>query len=61
MVRTLPGSQGTPAAVAPDPTGRFLMIEYTTRHGTRLTRFDVATGRPTPLKARWVVDAAIAW
>jgi hypothetical protein len=37
------------------------MIEYTTRHGTRLTRFDVATGRPTPLKARWVVDAAIAW
>ena len=62
LVRSLPGTQGTPAAVAADPTGRFLMIEYTLRDGpTRLVRMDVATGRLTPLPARWVVDAAIAW
>lgn len=62
LVRSLPGTQGTPAAVAADPTGRFLMIEYTLRDGrTRLVKMDVATGRLTPLPARWVVDAAIAW
>lgn len=61
LVRSLPGSQGTPAAVASDPTGRFLMIEYATHPGqNRLARLDVATGRLTPLDARWV-DAAIAW
>jgi len=62
LVRSLPGTQGTPAAVASDPTGRFLMIEYALRDGpTRLARLDLATGRLTPLNARWVVDAAIAW
>jgi hypothetical protein len=62
LVRSLPGTQGTPAAVAPDPTGRFLMIEYALRDGpTRLARLDLATGRLTLLNARWVVDAAIAW
>jgi Lactonase, 7-bladed beta-propeller len=61
LVRSLPGTQGTPAAVSADPTGRFLMIEYATRHGTRLARLDIATGRLTPLNAPWVVDAAIAW
>jgi hypothetical protein len=61
LVRSLPGTQGTPAAVSADPTGRFLMIEYATRHGTRLARLDMATGRLTPVNARWVVDAAIAW
>jgi hypothetical protein len=62
LVRSLPGTQGTPAAVAPDPAGRFLMIEYAPRDGpTRLARLDLATERLTPLNARWVVDAAIAW
>ncbi len=62
LVRSLPGTQGTPAAVAPDPTGRFLMIEYALREGpTRLARLNLATGRLTPLNARWVVNAAIAW
>jgi hypothetical protein len=37
------------------------MIEYATRHRTRLVRLDTATGRLTPVNARWVVDAAIAW
>ena len=61
LVRSVPGTQGTPAAVSADPTGRFLMIEYATRHGTRLARLDLATGRLTPVNARWVVEAAIAW
>jgi hypothetical protein len=61
LVRSLPGTQGTPAAVSADPAGRFLMIEYATHHGTRLARLDIATGRLTPLNAPWVVDAAIAW
>ena len=60
-VRLLPGTQGTPAAVASDPTGRFLMVEYALRSGTRLARLDVASGQLTPLNARWVLDAAIAW
>ena len=61
-MRSLPGTQGTPAAVAPDPTRRFPMIEYALRAGpTRLARLDLATGRLTPVNARWVVDAAIAW
>ena len=47
--------------MASDPTGRFLMIEYATHPGqNRLARLDVATGRLTPVNARWV-DAAIAW
>jgi hypothetical protein len=61
LVHSLPGAQGTPAAVSADPTGRFLMIEYATRHGTRLARLDLATGRLTPLNTPSVVDAAIAW
>ena len=62
LVRSLPGSQGTPAAVNPDPAGRFLMIEYTTHPGqNRLARLDVATGRLTPVNARWLVNPAIAW
>ena len=37
------------------------MIEYATRYHTRLARLDIASGRLTPVNARWVVDAAIAW
>jgi hypothetical protein len=61
LVRSLPGTQATPAAVSADPAGRFLMIEYATRYHTRLARLDIASGQLTPVNARWVVDAAIAW
>jgi hypothetical protein len=38
------------------------MIEYTTHPGQdRLARLDVATGRLTPVNARWLVNPAIAW
>ena len=62
LVRSIPGSQGTPAAVAPDPAGRNLMIEYVPRAGaTRLARLDVATGQLTRLTAWRLTEAAVAW
>jgi hypothetical protein len=62
LIRSFPGWQGSPAAAAADPTGRYLLVEYD-RHsgGTRLARLDLKTGRLTQLNARWAIEPAIAW
>ncbi|HEV2377909.1 MAG TPA: hypothetical protein VGS19_37835 [Streptosporangiaceae bacterium] len=63
LVRNVPGTQGTEAAATPDPTGRYLLIEYTAPRtwATRLARLDIATGQVTQLNASWAIEAEIAW
>jgi hypothetical protein len=62
LIHNFPGTQGSPAAATPDPTGRYLLVEYDPHAGgTRLARLDLKTGRLTQLNAGWAVEAAIAW
>jgi hypothetical protein len=63
-VRMFAGVVGTPAAVAFDPTGQFLLAQYVQRtapEATKLFRLDLATGQATQLNASWAVDPEIAW
>jgi hypothetical protein len=62
LIHSFPGTQGTEAAVTPDPTGRYLLVEYDPHAGgTRLARLNLKTGRLTQLSAGWAIEAAIAW
>jgi hypothetical protein len=63
LVRSLPGTEGGPAAVTFDPTGRYMIVESTVRTGptTKLALVNIATGQLTQLNASWAVDPAIAW
>jgi hypothetical protein len=63
LVRSFPGTEGGPAAVAFDPTGRYMIVESVVRTGptTKLALVDIATGQLTWLNASWAVDPAIAW
>jgi len=62
LIRSFPGTQGTEAAAAADPTGRYLIVEYNPHPGgTRLARLNLKTGRLSQLSAGWAVEAAIAW
>jgi hypothetical protein len=62
LVHIFPGTQGTPAAVTTDPTGRYLLVDYLTPVGynTRLARLDLKTGRLSHLNTTWAIEAAIA-
>jgi hypothetical protein len=63
LVRNFPGTEGSPAAVTFDPTGRYLIAESVVRTGptTKLALIDIATGQLTQLNASWAVNPAIAW
>jgi hypothetical protein len=64
LIRSFPGTQGAEPAVAADPTGRYLLVEYkqpTGPRGIRLARLDLKTGRVTQLNFNWPFNAAIAW
>jgi hypothetical protein len=63
LVRSFPGTEGSPAAVTFDPTGRYLVAESVVRTGptTKLALVDIATGQLTQLNATWAVNPAIAW
>jgi hypothetical protein len=69
LVRSFPGTEGGPAAVTFDPTGRYMVVESVVNTGpaseplpaTKLDLVDVATGQLTQLNASWAVDPAIAW
>jgi hypothetical protein len=63
------GTQGGPAAVTFDPTGRYMIVESVVNTGpatepvptTKLALVNVATGQVTELNASWAVDPEIAW
>jgi hypothetical protein len=63
LVRSFPGTEGSPAAVTFDPTGRYLVAESVVRTGptTKLALIDIATGQLTQLNASWAVNPAIVW
>jgi len=63
LVRSFPGTEGGPAAVTFDPTGRYMIVESVVRTGptTKLALVDTATGQLTQLNASWAVDPEIAW
>jgi len=63
LVRSFPGTEGGPAAVTFDPTGRYMVVESVVRTGptTELALIDTATGQVTQLNASWAADPAIAW
>jgi hypothetical protein len=63
LVRSFAGTEGSPAAVTFDPTGRYMIVEHVVRTGptTKLVLIDTATGQLTPLNASWAVDPKIAW
>lgn len=63
LVGSFPGTEGGPAAVTFDPTGRYMIVESVVRTGptTKLALVDVATGQVTQLNASWAVDPEIAW
>jgi dipeptidyl aminopeptidase/acylaminoacyl peptidase len=63
LVRSFPGTEGSPAAVTFDPTGRYVVVEYVVRTGPtiKLALMDIATGQLTQLNASWAVNPAIAW
>jgi len=63
LVRSFPGTEGGPAAVRFDPTGRYMIVESVVRTGptTKLALVDIATGQLTQLNASWAEDPAIAW
>jgi dipeptidyl aminopeptidase/acylaminoacyl peptidase len=63
LVRSFPGTEGSPAAVTFDPTGRYMIVEHVVRTGptTELALIDIATGQLTQLNASWAVNPAIAW
>jgi hypothetical protein len=69
LVRSFPGTEGGPAAVTFDPTGRYMLVGSVINTGTpakplpttKLAVVDVATGQLTQLNATWALDPAIAW
>jgi hypothetical protein len=63
LVRSFPGTEGGPAAVSFDPTGRYMIVESVIHTGptTKLAAVNVATGQLTQLNASWAVDPEIAW
>jgi hypothetical protein len=63
LVRSFPGTEGSPAAVTFDPTGRYLIAESVVRTGptTKLALVDIAIGQLTQLNTSWAVNPAIAW
>jgi hypothetical protein len=63
LVSSFPGTEGGPAAVTFDPTGRYMIVESVVRTGptTKLALVDTATGQVTQLNATWAVDPEIAW
>jgi hypothetical protein len=69
LIRSFPGTEGGPAAVTFDPTGRYMIVESVVNTGTatkplpatKLDLVNVATGQLTPLNAGWAEDPAIAW
>jgi hypothetical protein len=63
LVRSFPGTEGGPAAVTFDPTGRYMIVESVARAGptTKLALVNVATGQLTQLNASWALDPEIAW
>jgi hypothetical protein len=63
LVRSFPGTEGGPAAVTFDPTGRYMIVESVVRTGptTKLALVNTATGQLTQLNASWALDPAIAW
>lgn len=69
LVRSFPGTEGGPAAVTFDPTGRYMLVESVINTGsatkplpaTKLAVVDVATGQLTQLNVSWAADPAIAW
>ena len=63
LIRGFPGTEGGPAAVTFDPTGRYMIVESVVRTGptTKLALVNIATGQLTQLNAGWAVDPEIAW
>jgi hypothetical protein len=65
LIRSFPGTEGGPAAVTFDPTGRYMIVESMVRTGptAKLALVNIATGQLTPLNASWVAasDPEIAW
>jgi hypothetical protein len=63
LIRSFPGTEGGPAAVTFDPTGRYMIVESVVRTGptTKLALINTATGQLTQLNASWAVDPEIAW
>jgi hypothetical protein len=69
LIRSFPGTEGGPAGVTFDPTGRYMIVESVVSTGTatkplpttKLDLVNVATGQLTPLNASWAEDPAIAW
>ena len=69
LVRDIRGTEGGPAAVTFDPTGRYMLIESVINTGsatkplpaTKLVRLNLATGQGASLNTSWAEDPAIAW
>lgn len=69
LIRSFPGTEGGPAAVTFDPTGRYMLVESVINTGsatkpllaTKLALVNIATGQLTQLNASWALDPAIAW
>jgi hypothetical protein len=69
LVGSFPGTEGSPAAVTFDPTGRYMIVESVVNTGpatkplptTKLALVDTATGQVTQLNASWAADPEIAW
>ena len=63
LIRSFPGTEGGPAAVTFDPTGRYMIVESVVHTGptTKLALVNIATGQLTQLNVSWAVDPEIAW
>ena len=63
LIRSFPGTEGGPAAVTFDPTGRYMIVESAVHTGptTKLALVNIATGQLTQLNVSWAVDPEIAW
>ena len=63
LIRGFPGTEGGPAAVTFDPTGRYMIVESVVHTGptTKLALVNIATGQLTQLNVSWAVDPEIAW
>jgi len=63
LIRGFPGTEGGPAAVTFDPTGRYMIVESAVHTGptTKLALVNIATGQLTQLNVSWAVDPEIAW
>jgi hypothetical protein len=69
LLRDIQGTEGGPAAVTFDPTGRYMIVESVVNTGpatepvptTKLDLINVATWQGGSLNASWAVDPEIAW